>query len=123
MKFLNNIDVNSNNVIYENTLTASAGISVSSTDPAELYRFPIADYLAAKFIVTVNTASDSSIRELLAIHDGTDGFITEYALVSTDLETVDDEFKVDVSGSNAVLTITPSTTTARNVNVYVVLIK
>jgi hypothetical protein len=123
MKFFNNVDVNSNNVIYTNTLTASAGISVSSTDPAELYRFSASDYVSAKFIITVNSSSDESVRELLAVHNNVDGFVTEYALVSTGLETRDDIFGFDVNSGDAVLTVTPATDTARNINVYVTLIK
>jgi hypothetical protein len=123
MKFFNNVDVNSNNVIYTNTLTASAGISVESTDPAELYRFSASDYVSAKFIITINSSSDESVRELLAVHNNIDGFVTEYALVSSGLETRDDVFELDIDSGDAILTIIPSTATARNINVYVTLIK
>jgi hypothetical protein len=123
MKFFNNVDVNSNNVIYANTLTASAGISVSSTDPAELYRFSASDYVSAKFIITINSISDESVRELLTVHNNIDGFVTEYAIVSTGLETRDDSFGLAINSGDALLTITPSTVTTRNVNIYVTLIK
>ena len=123
MKFLNNVDVNDNDVIYSNALTASQELSISSTSTTEIYSFPISSYRGAKFIVVVSISGDYSIRELLALHDGSNGYITEYAIVSSGTESVDDQFSFSIFGAAAQLTITPSTSTARVVKVFTTLIE
>lgn len=119
MKFLNTVDVNTNKIEYKGSFTASAEVSVSSTDSAVLYMFPSSLYSSAKFIVSISTTSENSVREVLVTQDGASGFITEYGNISTGSETYDDVLQFYPDGlGNAILSVSPKTTTPRSIKVY-----
>jgi hypothetical protein len=97
--------------------------NVSSTSPASVYLENHADFRSAKFFIQTSIDDGVSVehvvREILAVHDGTNAYLTEYAVVSTDeaSDAMDDVFSADVSGAFFVLNITPSTSDARSITV------
>lgn len=123
MRFFNTVDVNDNVVKYSQAQTGSAEVTVLTTDSAELYSFSASDYLAAKFFIQVVSPAGNSIREILAVHDGADGYLTEYGIVASSEELELDSFEFSISGSTAILSVIPTTDDARDVKVFAQLIK
>lgn len=123
MKFFNTVDANDNTFSLSNSVTGSADVTVVSTDSAELYLFPLSEYRGAKFVIQTSTTTDYSIREILGIHNTTDGFLTEYAIVSTAQELETDDYQFYLNSPNAVLSVTPSTETARTIKIHAILMK
>lgn len=123
MKFFNSVDVNDNVVQYSQAQTGSAEVTVVTTDSAELYSFSASDYLAAKFFVQVISPAGNSIREILAVHDGVDGYITEYGIVASSEELELDDFTFSLDGSTVSLSVTPTSDESRNIKVFAQLIK
>jgi hypothetical protein len=123
MRFFNTVDVNDNVVKYSQAQTGSAEVTVLTTDSAELYSFSASDYLAAKFFIQVVSPLGNSIREVIAVHDGSDGYLTEYGIVASTEDLELDNFEFSLTGSTAALSITPTTDDARNIKIFAQLIK
>lgn len=95
--------------------------NMATTSPVAVFSKPHASFRSAKFYVQTTLAGvEHVVREILAVHDGADAFLTEYAVVSTDEESdaLGDVFEAEVSGSLFVLNIIPSTSTSRAVTVH-----
>lgn len=94
---------------------------VATTSLTELYSAPTASFRAMKVFVVTSISGEYCARELLAIHDGTNGHVTEYAVVSSPdaSELIDDVFSVDVDGANLELSITADSATSRTIKLYV----
>lgn len=90
---------------------------LSTTTPSIVFSAPHADFRSMKLTVQTTLGSSYVVRELLAIHDGTDAFYTEYAIISTNesSDAMDDEFSVDIDGSKFRLRITASTSASRTI--------
>lgn len=122
MKFLNNVDVNSNNVFFtDSVMGTSESLYPNATDSIVIYSLNASDYLGAKFLVKTISGTDQSIREILAMYVGSQGYITEYAIVSTTETGIYNDtytfvFSSDTSTYDLVLT--PSVSGERNVNVF-----
>jgi hypothetical protein len=71
-------------------------VSVTSGTASSVASFPVADYRSAKFLVQVAQGSDHMITEILVIHDGTNGYVTEYGRIQTG-STIDATFSADVA--------------------------
>lgn len=62
-------------------LAAPADIVSSDTSLITLDSFTVGTYRSAKYLVTANTSDSWQSSEAIVLHDGTDGFITEYGSV------------------------------------------
>lgn len=127
MKFLNDVDANDNNFLLTNSQTSSAELVVSSTDSASIISFSKDVFRSAKFFVqTVSSSGPQTfycVREILALHDDVDGFLTEYAVVGNAEFLEKDDFDFSLSGSNAVLSVSPTTVDDRNIKVHAVILR
>lgn len=94
---------------------------VSSTSLTSIYSVPTADFRSMKIVLQTTMGTDYAVREFLAIHNGTNGYITEYALVSTNEASamMDDVFTADVLTGNFHLYVTASSATSRTFKVSV----
>lgn len=101
----------------------SQTVVVASASLTSLFSLSTTDFRSAKFIVQATLGTEYVVREFLAIHDGTNGFITEYAIVSTDetSDLMDDVFSANVATGNFHLYVTPSTATSRTFKISVTL--
>ena len=72
--------------------------------------FSVSDFRTAKYIVQLEHDSDSKYHstEILLTHNGTNAYLTEYAIVHTDSSLSD--FDADIVDSNVRLKLTPSYT-------------
>ena len=117
IKFLEPIDL-------KTTRHDSNFATVSTTSSTVVYSVSTSDFSAAKITILVVSGDFKTIRELLALHDEANGYITEYAVLSAPLPSAldDDVFSADVSGGNFQLSITPSTSASRSVRIDVTLL-
>lgn len=143
MKFLNDIKLPLSDVVFSKSkisdLPSTETIYAGSTsgfvgssdgfagdefyDSLVVYSLNSSDFSAAKFIVFTVSGSDMVIREILGMHDGFDGFITEYAIVgntSSDDSIYYDSFSFDFSsgGSLINLVLSPASPGERRVVVH-----
>lgn len=122
MKFLNNVDVNDNNVFFtDSVMGTSESLYPNATDSVVIYSLNASDYLGAKFLVKTISGTDQSIREILAMYDGTQGYLTEYAIVSTtETGIYNDTYTFVYSSDTSTydLVLTPSVSGQRNVHVF-----
>ena len=90
---------------------------VSTTSPSIVFSAAHADFRSMKLHVQTSLGTSHVARELMAIHNGTNAFFTEYALVSTNeaSDAMDDVFTVDIDGSKFRLRITPSNAATRTI--------
>ena len=72
-------------------------------------------YTTAKYIVQVKDGSNVHSSEILLIHDGTDAYLTEYAIITNNGEL--GTFGADLSGGNVTLKFVPTAATAMRINV------
>lgn len=95
---------------------------VSTTDPVTIFNAPHGLFTTVKLNIHVVTTADMVAREILCIHNGTNAYHTEYAIVSTndDSELMDDDFDSLINGNKININIEPSTATQRTVIVSVV---
>ena len=85
---------------------------VSASGTTTIDTFNGALYRTAKYIMQVEDgAGNYESREALVVHDGTNAYITEYALVYTGSDLIGDA-SVSVNGNNINLTYTPDSGTA-----------
>lgn len=101
----------------------SQTVVVSSVSLTSLYSAPTADFRSMKIVVQTTMGTDYAVREFLAIHNGTNGYITEYAIVSTNEASLimSDIFSADVLTGNFHLYVTASSVTSRTFNISVTL--
>jgi hypothetical protein len=123
MKFFNSVDVNDNVIDYSNAQLASVEMMVFSTDAAELYSFSASDYVGAKFLIRMTSPLGNSIREILAVHDGEEGYLTEYGVVASASELELDTFDFTVSTNNGILSVSPTSEDSREIKLFINLIK
>lgn len=123
MKFFNTVDVNDNVLQYTHAQLASAELTVIATDAAELYSFNASDYIGAKFFIRMSSPIGNSIREVLAMHDGLDGYLTEYGIVASSSELELDNFEFSIDEGRGILSIVPTTEDTREIKVFIQLVK
>lgn len=111
--------INGTDVLSSSTLSlagakvASPGTAVSVTSgvATSVASFPVADYRSAKFLVQVVQGSDYMVSEILVIHDGTNGYITEYGRIQTG-STIDATFSADVASGTLHLYVASTSASA-----------
>jgi hypothetical protein len=96
--------INNSNVLSSTRLSLAGGkvespgtsVSVTSGVAASVASFPVADFRSGKFIVQITQGSDYMVSEILVVHDGTNGYTTEYGRIQTG-STIDATFTADVA--------------------------
>lgn len=83
-------------------------VTSATTANQVLDSFAAATFRTAKYLVQVHatSAADYHTSEILLIHDGTNVYMTEYAIVYTDNTLA--TFNADISGGNVRLLVTPT---------------
>jgi hypothetical protein len=79
----------------------------SNTLQTPILSFPTLNYGSGKFLIQANNESSRQITELLVVHDGTNAYATEYAIIRTNEKL----FNIDVdilSGNVRILTTSSS---------------
>lgn len=97
------------------------GSDVSATGATTIDTFAGGTYRSAKYIIQVDNGSgDYETREALVVHDGTNAYITEYAMVYTGSDLLGDA-TVTMSGSDVLLQYTPTsgTVTVKVIATYI----
>jgi hypothetical protein len=87
-------------------LAAPADISSGDTSVITLDTFTVGTYRSAKYLVTANTSDSWQSSEAIVLHDGTDGFITEYGSVYSNNTIY--TLSADTNGGSVRLRATPS---------------
>ena len=89
------------------------GISGSSTSTIDTWDKTV--YTSAKYIVQIIDSGDIHTEELMVIQDGTNVYMSRYGIVTNNGEL--GEFDGSISGSNCVITFTPTSATAMTIQV------
>jgi len=87
-------------------LTAPADIASADTSLITIDTFPTGTHRSAKYIVTANTSDSWQTSEALVLHEGSEGFITEYGSVQSN--NVLYTLSADTNGGSVRLRATPS---------------
>lgn len=74
----------------------SSAVSVTSNVDTSVASFATSEFRSAKFLVQLNQGSDHMVTEILLIHDGSNGYITEYGRIQTG-STIDAAFSADIA--------------------------
>jgi hypothetical protein len=101
----------SNNVLSVDTFRANNSLDISSsstttdsTDETVLFYFDSTIYGSGKFVVQATDGSKRQVSEILVLHDGTNAYATEYAVIRTNGNLFD--LDVSIESSNVILTTT-----------------
>lgn len=99
-------------------------VAVSSISLTSLYSAATASFRSMKVTLQATLGTDYVVREFLCIHNGTDGFITEYAIVSSNESSslMSDVFSANVATGNFHLYVTAASASARTFVVSVQLL-
>jgi hypothetical protein len=92
-------------------VATSTIVTAATTADQVLDSFATSAFRTAKYLVQVHDTANNDYHacEILLIHDGTTAYITEYAIVYSDISLA--AFNADISGGNARLLVTPTNTT------------
>jgi len=88
---------------------------ISGSSETNLDVFNATLYTTAKYIVQVKDGSNVHSAEILLIHNGTNAYLTEYAIITSNGEL--GTFGADLSGGNVTLKFVPTSATAMRINV------
>lgn len=108
----------------KNTRLDSNRVVVATTSLTSLYSVPVADFRSMRITLQTVMGTDYAVREFLAIHNGTSGYLTEYAVVSTNDASafMTDDFSADVVAGNFHLYVIASSATSRTFTLSVQII-
>ena len=89
--------------------------TVATTSATTVDSWAKATYRSAKYLVQVTQGSNYQVSEIMVIQDGTNTYMTEFAVIETNgvLAT----FTSSISGSNALLTVTMGSATSATINI------
>ncbi len=96
-----NVGINNLTEIYSVTYTSSS----TSTDQV-LHTLDSTTYRSAKYFIQVKSGSEYQVEEILAVHDNTTAYLTEYAIVKSG--SLLSTFDIDISGGTLRLLATPA---------------
>lgn len=106
---------NSFNISTFNSMQAGIYTASSTTANQVAFSFSSSSYRSAKFWVQTSSSSSYQMDEIVALHNGTNAFITQFA--SVDTAGIATTFDADISGGNFRLLVTPtSNNTTYNIN-------
>jgi len=100
------VDLDDRYVLITDNPTSSNSTTIPTTSSTVVDTFLASTYRTAKYLVQITAGTEYHVTEILLIHDGTQGFITEYGTVTTSGSLGD--FTVNVSGNNVNLVCTPT---------------
>jgi len=107
-------------VNYQTSATTIANDNVVQTTVATVSATTVdswakATYRSAKYLIQVTQGSNYQVSEIMVIQDGTNTYMTEFAVIETNgvLAT----FTSSISSSNAVLTVTMASATSATINI------
>ncbi len=100
------IYANSFNISNFNSLQAGIFTASSTTANQVAFTFSSSSYRSAKIWVQTSSPSSYQIDEIVAIHNGSSAFITQFA--SVDTAGIASTFDADLSGGNFRLLVTPT---------------
>ena len=104
------------NIIQNESLFASQGVTAGSTFGVFLYGFSATLYGAAEVIITAQQGINRHITKMLITHDGTTAWATEYGTIYTDVSLTD--YDVDlIAGDVYIVSTAPNAT---NINFKIV---
>ena len=92
----------------------TTGVIIGSSE-TNLDVFDATKYTTAKYIVQVVDGSNVHSSEILLIHNGTNSYLTEYGIITSNGEL--GTFGADLSGGNVTLKFVPTSATAMRINV------
>jgi len=89
--------------------------TVATTSATSVDTWAKATYRSAKYLIQITQGSNYQVSEIMVIQDGTNTYMTEFAVIETNgaLGT----FTSSISGSNAVLTVTMGSATSATINI------
>jgi hypothetical protein len=109
----------SNNVLSVDTFRANSALDVSSikvttntTDEVVLFSFPTTVYGSGKFVVQATDGTKRQVSEILIVHDGTNAYATEYAVIRTN----GNLFDLDVSVESTDVLLKTTSASSNNTN-------
>jgi hypothetical protein len=91
----------------------SSSVTTTSTSETTLFSFDSTVYGSGKFVVQASDGSKRQVSEILVLHDGSDAYATEYAVIRTNGNLFN--LEVSIVSSNVVLT---TTSTSSNSTIY-----
>jgi hypothetical protein len=94
------LGINGNSDIFAIDLTTSS----TSTDQV-FHAIDSTTYRSAKYFIQIKSGSVYQAEEIIVLHDGTDAYLSEFALVRSGVNL--SAFNADVSGGNLRLLVTP----------------
>jgi hypothetical protein len=94
----------------------SSSTETNTTDPTVIFSFPLSVYQTGKFIVQASEGVKKQVAEILVLHDGTNPYATEYAIIRTH----DNIFnlEVDVDSGNVRLIASSSTSNSTSYKIF-----
>lgn len=93
------------NSSFEKLSTVSVNSSSSSANQV-LHSFSTTEYRSIKYVVQVTSGADYQVSEILLLHTGSNSFITEYALITSNSVLM--TYDADVNSGNARLLMSPT---------------
>ena len=101
------VALGNNELILDDSIMTTASLTTSTTNSNQVVdSFAAATFRCAKFLIQVTSGSSYQSSELLAIHDGSTVYITEYASISTGSTLA--TFDADINSGNVRLLTTPA---------------
>ena len=98
----------------------SNNYSIATTDTSSIDTWNIANYRSSKYIIQVTQGSNYQVSELLVIHNGTNTFLNEYAVVRTNGSLC--TFSTDILAGSARLLVTMNSAANTSINVLKILV-
>jgi len=92
-----------------------AQATVATVSATQIDSWAKATYRSAKYLIQVTQGSNYQVSEIMVIQDGTNTYMTEFAVIETN--GVLCTFTSSISGSNAVLTVTMGSATSATINI------
>jgi len=89
--------------------------TVATVSATQIDSWAKATYRSAKYLIQVTQGSNYQVSEVMVIQDGTNTYMTEFAVIETN--GVLCTFTSSISSSNAVLTVTMGSATSATINI------
>jgi hypothetical protein len=89
--------------------------TVATVSATQIDSWAKATYRSAKYLIQVTQGSNYQVSEIMVIQDGTNTYMTEFAVIETNGALC--TFTSSISSSNAVLTVTMGSATSATINI------
>jgi hypothetical protein len=91
------------------THTSINSYSFTTTLAQTIDTFPIATYRSAEYLIQIANSTQYQVSKILAIHDGTTSYVTEYGIMTTGVSM--GVFSTSISAGSLLLQCTPVSNT------------